>query len=76
MFGDNPDNLGWGKLANAFDGYAYHLETWGAIQNKDDQRVRNMLPEYKTQFEQMLGEYSSFNGGCETRLQQMKDSIQ
>jgi hypothetical protein len=76
VFGDNPDNLGWGKLANAFDGYAYHLETWGVIQNKDDQRVVSILAEDRTQFETLLNEYSLFNQGCKGRLEEMKASIQ
>lgn len=75
VFGDNPDNLGWGKLANAFDGYAYHLEIWSAIQNKDNQLVLNMLPEYKGEFEAMLTEYARFNQGCKARLEEMKTSI-
>jgi len=75
VFGDNPDNLGWGKLANAFDGYAYHLETWSAIQNKDNQFVLNMLSEYKSEFDAMLTEYSGFNQGCKARLEEMKTSI-
>jgi hypothetical protein len=75
VFGDNPDNLGWGKLANAFDGYAYHLEIWSAIQNKDNQLVLNMLSEYKSEFEAMLTEYSRFNQGCKARLEEMKTSI-
>src|SRR5260221_113288 len=76
VFEDNPDNLGWGKLANAFDSYANHLETWGVIQNKDDQRVLNILAEDRTQFEAMLTEFSSFYQGCKTRLEEMKASIQ
>lgn len=75
VFGDNPDNLGWGKLANAFDGYAYHLETWSAIQNKDNQLVLNMLSEYRSEFEAMLTEYGRFNQGCKARLEEMKTSI-
>jgi pimeloyl-ACP methyl ester carboxylesterase len=76
VFGDNPDNLGWGKLVNAFDSYAYHLETWGIIQNKDDQRMLNMLAEDRNQFEKMLNEYASFYQGCKARLEEMKASIQ
>jgi hypothetical protein len=75
VFGDNPDNLGWGKLANAFDGYAYHLETWNAIQNKENPLVLNMLSEYKNEFDAMLTEYSRFNQGCKARLEEMRTSI-
>jgi hypothetical protein len=75
VFGDNPDNLGWGKLANAFDGYAYHLEAWSAIQNRDNQLVLNMLSDYKNEFDAMLNEYSKFNQGCKARLEEMKTSI-
>jgi hypothetical protein len=76
VFGDNPDNLGWGKLANAFDGYAYHLETWGVIQNKDDKRVVSILAEDRTQFEALLNEYSLFYQGCKARLEEMKAPLQ
>jgi hypothetical protein len=75
VFGDNPDNLGWGKLENAFAGYANHLETWSAIQNKEDQRVLNILAEDKSQFETMLNEFSSFYQGCKARLEEMKTSV-
>jgi len=76
VFGDDPDNSGWGKLVNAFDGYANHLETWGAIQNKEDTRLQSVLAEDRTQFESMLNEYAKFNQGCKARLEDMKASIQ
>ncbi len=76
VFGDNPDNLGWGKLVNAFESYAFHLETWGAILNKDDQRVLSMLAEDRSQFETALNEFSLFYRGCKARLEEMKTSIQ
>ena len=76
VFGDDPDNLGWEKLANGFALYATHLETWAAVQNKDDKLVQNMLAEYRGQFNQSLNEYGAFTNGCRARLDEMKDSIQ
>jgi hypothetical protein len=75
IFGDNPDNGGWGKLANAFDWYAYRLESWAAIQNKDDPHMVNMLSTDRTDFETQLSEYSKFNQECKARLNDMRESI-
>ena len=76
IFGDNPDNLGWGKLASTFNKYAVQLEEWSVIQNKDDKPVQNMLFEYKNQFDEGLKQYADFFNGCKSRLDEMKESIQ
>ena len=73
--GDNPDNLGPNSLTNAAEGFANYLERWGAIQNKDNQNVLNLLSEGKDDCNSRIRTFSIWYQGCKARLEQMKASI-
>jgi hypothetical protein len=77
IFGDNPDNLGPNTLANAFHSYADYLENWGgALQsNRDSAQAINLLSDAKNKFPSELSDFSKWNQGRKTRLEQ-KESIQ
>jgi hypothetical protein len=76
VFGGNPDNLGPNSLTNAAEGLANYLERWGAVQNKNDQNVLNLLDEGKNDCYSRILTFANWNRECKERLEQMKASIQ
>jgi hypothetical protein len=76
VFGDNPDNLGPGSLTNGAEGLANYLESWGAIPNKNNDNVLNLLATSKNECYARILTFSNWYYGCKARLEQMKASIQ
>jgi hypothetical protein len=76
VFGYNADNLGPNTLMNAVEEYATHLDRWGKIQNKDQRDVLNLLGNEQRNFNESLDHFIQWVHGCQSRLEQMKKSIQ
>jgi hypothetical protein len=75
IFGDNPDNEGPGALLNAASGYTNYLDSWKAIQNKDNDAVLTLLALANNDLQARLKVYSTWHGQCVNRLAEMRNSI-
>jgi hypothetical protein len=75
VFGDNPDNLGPNAIINATEGYANTLDQWSSIKDRENKSALNLLSAPQAESDRFLHTFFDWRGGCETRLQQMKQSI-
>jgi hypothetical protein len=76
VFGDNPDNLGPNAIINATEGYANNLDRWSSIKDRENKSALNLLEAPHNESNRFLHTFFDWRGGCETRLEQMKQSIQ
>jgi hypothetical protein len=76
VFGDNPDNEGPNAIINATEGYANALDQWSSIQDRASEGALTLLSTAQTQSDAFLRTFFTWRQGCETRLTQMKQSIQ
>jgi hypothetical protein len=76
VFGDNPDNEGPNAIINATEGYANALDQWSSIQDRGSKGALTLLSTAQIESDRYLHTFFSWRQGCETRLAQMKQSIQ
>jgi hypothetical protein len=75
VFGDNPDNLGPNSIINATDSYATNLDQWSSIKDRENKAALNLLEAPRIESERLLHTFFDWKGGCENRLEQMRQSI-
>ena len=75
VFGDNPYNLGPGALENAAESYVVFIERWATIQNKD-QPIMLLFAGQQEEYSRYANTFNIWWQGCQTRLDQMRKSLQ
>ncbi len=76
VFGDNPDNEGPNAIINATGGYANALDQWSSIQDRGSKGALMLLSTAQIESDRYLHTFFTWRQGCETRLAQVKQSIQ
>jgi hypothetical protein len=76
VFGDNPDNEGPNAIINAISVYVFQLDQWSALQDRDNPAALNLLKSGAVEYTRNLNTFFKWKGGCDTRLAQMKQSLQ
>ena len=76
VFGDNPDNLGPNALIYAAEGYANSLDQWSLIKDRENKSALNLLAMPRVESDRSLRTFFDWSRGCNTRLEQMKQSLQ
>jgi hypothetical protein len=75
VFGDNPDNLGPNAIISAAESYANSLDQWSLIKDRENKSALNLLAMPRVESDRSLRTFFDWSRGCETRLEQMKQSI-
>ena len=76
VFGDNPDNLGPNAIINAAESYANSLDQWSLIKDRENKSALNLLAMPRVESDRSLRTFFDWSRGCNTRLEQMKQSLQ
>lgn len=77
IFGDNPDNEGPNAIINGAEAYRNYLEWWNVIPNtyKAQTPILNLLRTEHNEPQRYLNIFFTWQRGCVTRLNEMRNSI-